>query len=97
MSCGESGAWTAPSWHAAEGFGAVGRSGRVATATATVVRGRVADRTVLLVASFGAFLAFLDATVVNVAFPNIRDSFPDSTISSLSGCKATTSDELRRG
>ncbi|HET7902595.1 MAG TPA: DHA2 family efflux MFS transporter permease subunit, partial [Candidatus Nanopelagicales bacterium] len=52
--------------------------------TSVVLRGRVADRTVLLVASFGAFLAFLDATVVNVAFPNIRDSFPDSTISSLS-------------
>ncbi len=50
----------------------------------TAIRGRVADRTVLLVASFGAFLAFLDATVVNVAFPNIRDSFPESTISSLS-------------
>jgi NTE family protein len=47
-------------------------------------RGRVSERTVLLVASFGAFLAFLDATIVNVAFPNIRDSFPDATISSLS-------------
>ena len=47
-------------------------------------RGRIPERTVLLVASFGAFLAFLDATVVNVAFPNIRDSFPGSTISSLS-------------
>jgi MFS family permease len=47
-------------------------------------RGRIPDRTVLLVASFGAFLAFLDATIVNVAFPNIRESFPDSTISSLS-------------
>ncbi|MFN8157730.1 MAG: DHA2 family efflux MFS transporter permease subunit [Candidatus Nanopelagicales bacterium] len=52
--------------------------------SAVVVRGRVASRTVLLVASFGAFLAFLDATVVNVAFPNIRESFPESTISSLS-------------
>ena len=29
---------------------------------------------VLLVASFGAFLAFLDATIVNVAFPSIRES-----------------------
>jgi EmrB/QacA subfamily drug resistance transporter len=47
-------------------------------------RGRIPPRTVLLVASFGAFLAFLDATIVNVAFPNIRESFPDSTISSLS-------------
>ena len=59
-----------------------------ATATGTPpevkTRGRIPDRTVLLVASFGAFLAFLDATIVNVAFPNIRESFPDSTISSLS-------------
>jgi NTE family protein len=47
-------------------------------------KGRISQRTVLLVASFGAFLAFLDATVVNVAFPNIRASFPGSTISSLS-------------
>ncbi len=47
-------------------------------------RGRVTDRTVLLVASFGAFLAFLDATIVNVAFPSIRASFDGSSISSLS-------------
>jgi len=44
----------------------------------------VASRTVLGVASFGAFLAFLDATVVNVAFPSIRESFPDASISNLS-------------
>ena len=48
------------------------------------LKGRVAHRTVLLVASFGAFLAFLDATIVNVAFPNIRESFPDASISTLS-------------
>ncbi len=47
-------------------------------------KGRIPDRTVLLVASFGAFLAFLDATIVNVAFPSIQRSFPDSSISSLS-------------
>ena len=45
---------------------------------------RVAPSRVLLVASFGAFLAFLDATIVNVAFPSIRESFPDTTISGLS-------------
>jgi NTE family protein len=39
---------------------------------------------VLLVAAFGAFLAFLDATVVNVAFPDIRESFPTSSVSDLS-------------
>jgi len=47
-------------------------------------KGRIPERTVLLVASFGAFLAFLDATIVNVAFPSIQRSFPDSSISSLS-------------
>jgi EmrB/QacA subfamily drug resistance transporter len=52
--------------------------------TAPSVRPRVSDRTVLLVASFGAFLAFLDATIVNVAFPNIRASFPSAGISELS-------------
>ena len=51
--------------------------------TATV-RPRISERTVLVVASFGAFLAFLDATIVNVAFPNIRESFPSAGISELS-------------
>ena len=36
------------------------------------------------VAAFGAFLAFLDSTVVNVAFPDIQSSFPHATISTLS-------------
>jgi EmrB/QacA subfamily drug resistance transporter len=45
---------------------------------------RLAPTTVLVVASLGAFLAFLDATIVNVAFPSIRESFPDTSISSLS-------------
>jgi EmrB/QacA subfamily drug resistance transporter len=49
-----------------------------------VRRGRVGSGTVLAVASFGAFLAFLDATIVNVAFPSIRTSFPDASISNLS-------------
>lgn len=39
---------------------------------------------VLAVAAFGAFLAFLDATVVNVAFPDIRASFRQSSVSDLS-------------
>ncbi|HET6969096.1 MAG TPA: MFS transporter, partial [Ornithinibacter sp.] len=50
----------------------------------TVTTARVAPSRVLLVASFGAFLAFLDATIVNVAFPSIRESFPDTTIGDLS-------------
>ncbi|GAA2162794.1 MFS transporter [Pedococcus bigeumensis] len=38
----------------------------------------------LAVASIGAFLAFLDATVVNVAFPSIRASFGGASIGELS-------------
>jgi NTE family protein len=45
---------------------------------------RVPPSRVLLVASFGAFLAFLDATIVNVAFPSIRESFSGTTIGELS-------------
>ncbi|HTY73887.1 MAG TPA: DHA2 family efflux MFS transporter permease subunit [Actinomycetes bacterium] len=55
-----------------------------ATRRLTRGRGRISERTVLLVASFGAFLAFLDATIVNVAFPSIQRSLPGSSISSLS-------------
>lgn len=36
------------------------------------------------VAAFGAFLAFMDSTVVNVAFPNIRAAFPHTSVSTLS-------------
>lgn len=39
---------------------------------------------VLLVAAFGAFLAFLDSTIVNIAFPAIQRYFHNSDISSLS-------------
>ncbi|KAB7745607.1 DHA2 family efflux MFS transporter permease subunit [Nostocoides sp. F2B08] len=45
---------------------------------------RVPASRVLLVASFGAFLAFLDATIVNVAFPSIRESFAEADIGALS-------------
>jgi len=47
-------------------------------------RGRVASTTVLAVACLGAFLAFLDATVVNVAFPSIRAHFGNASIGALS-------------
>src|SRR5918993_1967959 len=50
----------------------------------TAATTRVPPSRVLLVASFGAFLAFLDATIVNVAFPSIRESFPDASIGGLS-------------
>ncbi|MGB7817455.1 MAG: DHA2 family efflux MFS transporter permease subunit [Ornithinibacter sp.] len=52
--------------------------------TAALPTARIPASRVLLVACFGAFLAFLDATIVNVAFPSIRESFPDSTIGGLS-------------
>lgn len=45
---------------------------------------RTAPERVLLVAAFGAFLAFLDATVVNVAFPDIRESFSGASVGDLS-------------
>lgn len=45
---------------------------------------RVPASRILLVACFGAFLAFLDATIVNVAFPSIRESFPEVRIGELS-------------
>lgn len=39
---------------------------------------------VLLVAAFGAFLAFLDSTIVNTAFPAIQKHFHNTDIGSLS-------------
>ncbi|MBV9046907.1 MAG: DHA2 family efflux MFS transporter permease subunit [Solirubrobacterales bacterium] len=41
-------------------------------------------RTVLAIASLGAAVAFVDATIVNIAFPNIERSFSGTPISSLS-------------
>jgi NTE family protein len=41
-------------------------------------------RTVLAIASLGAAVAFVDATIVNIAFPNIERSFTGTPISSLS-------------
>jgi EmrB/QacA subfamily drug resistance transporter len=39
---------------------------------------------VLLVTSVGVFMSFLDVTIVNIAFPDIRASFPAAPISQLS-------------
>src|ERR1700728_1411372 len=39
---------------------------------------------VLLVAAFGAFLAFLDSTIVNIAFPAIQRHFHGESIGDLS-------------
>jgi NTE family protein len=47
-------------------------------------KARVPASRVLLVSALGAFLAFLDATIVNVAFPSIRNSFHGTSIGALS-------------
>jgi EmrB/QacA subfamily drug resistance transporter len=39
---------------------------------------------VLLVTSVGVFMTFLDVTIVNIAFPDLRASFPDSSLAQLS-------------
>src|SRR5215210_5184003 len=39
---------------------------------------------VLLVTSVAVFMSFLDVTIVNIAFPDIRASFGDSSLASLS-------------
>ena len=43
-----------------------------------------APRTVLAIASLGAAVAFVDATIVNIAFPDMARSFPETQISTLS-------------
>ncbi len=48
------------------------------------VRRRVDPRLVLAIASLGASVAFVDATIVNVAFPSIARSFRGTPIASLS-------------
>jgi EmrB/QacA subfamily drug resistance transporter len=39
---------------------------------------------VLLVTSVAVFMSFLDVTIVNIAFPDIRASFPESSLNDLS-------------
>ena len=39
---------------------------------------RYAPMAAVAIAAFGAFLAFMDSTIVNVAFPNIQAAFPHS-------------------
>src|SRR3954462_13658360 len=39
---------------------------------------------VLLVTSAAMFMAFLDVTIVNVAFPSIREEFPEASVAGLS-------------
>ena len=62
------------------GWGPARAALRVRTSTGR----RYAPMAAVGVAAFGAFLAFMDSTVVNVAFPNIQAAFPHTTVSSLS-------------
>jgi EmrB/QacA subfamily drug resistance transporter len=48
------------------------------------VRRKPSPRTVLAIASLGAAVAFVDATIVNIAFPDIARSFPGTSLSALS-------------
>jgi NTE family protein len=48
------------------------------------VRRKPSPRTVLAIASLGAAVAFIDATIVNIAFPDIARSFPGTSLASLS-------------
>ncbi len=67
-------------------------SDQSAVATDAVPSGSVANarlrgpspKTVLAIASLGAVVAFIDATIVNIAFPDIERSFPGTSISTLS-------------
>jgi EmrB/QacA subfamily drug resistance transporter len=43
-----------------------------------------AARGVLAITALGSFMAFLDATIVNIAFPSIEKAFPDSSIEGVS-------------
>ena len=47
-------------------------------------RARPSAHSVLAIASFGAAVAFIDATIVNIAFPDIERSFTGTPISTLS-------------
>jgi NTE family protein len=58
------------------------RAGRLPTSLTR--RRQPSSTAVLLVAAFGAFLAFLDSTIVNIAFPAIQRYFHNGDISSLS-------------
>src|SRR3974390_3869707 len=45
---------------------------------------RPSPRIVLAIPSLGSAVAFIDATIVNIAFPDIARSFPGTSLSSLS-------------
>jgi EmrB/QacA subfamily drug resistance transporter len=65
-------------------FGAP-RDGGTSAETGPAAAERVARRwKVLAVTSVAVFMALLDVTIVNIAFPAIRESFPQNSLSDLS-------------
>jgi NTE family protein len=58
--------------------------GRRQSAPGAKARRRTSPCTVLAIASLGSAVAFIDATIVNIAFPDIARSFPGTSISTLS-------------
>jgi len=64
--------------------GQYGHAAPVAPDPGRRVRRRPSPRTVLAIASLGGAVAFVDATIVNIAFPDIARSFPGTSISTLS-------------
>ena len=60
------------------------RPGRAGPALDRRVRRKASPRTVLAIASLSGAIAFIDATIVNIAFPDIAHSFPGTPISALS-------------
>ena len=54
------------------------------TVGAVTRRQMPSPRRVFAISSLGVFVAFVDATIVNIAFPDIQRSFPEAGISTLS-------------
>ena len=59
-------------------------SASTSVARSLIARRQVRPHSVVLIASLGMFMAFVDHTVVSVAFPNLLRSFPHAGLSSLS-------------
>lgn len=73
-------------WSASASIAAMGAESLADVAGGALARRRRAVRpeVVLLVASMGLFMAFMDDTVVGIAFPNLVRSFPRVTFAELS-------------
>ena len=56
----------------------------MAQTTGSAATKPVKPSTLLMITSGATFLAFLDATVVNVAFPALAEDFPETSVSTLS-------------